>query len=136
MTCDRQLVSNGNPMEAVVGLSPVGRVGPAVSMGGPAPALPGGRPGGAEDAGAGLGDVVRTRTILTDNALRRDAIEAREDDASDVRPIDTIMAAAGFVGRGWPVEVEAGAVIAGRSGRAGLRAHPGRSSANSSRTTA
>ncbi len=34
---DRELISNGNPMEAVVGFSRAVRVGPFISVGGTAP---------------------------------------------------------------------------------------------------
>lgn len=37
MAYDRELISNGNPMEAIVGFSRAVRVGPFVSIGGTAP---------------------------------------------------------------------------------------------------
>ena len=79
----RKLVSNGNPLEDVVGFSRAVRVGPYVSVGGTAPVdefcktVGVGDPAtqarqcleiiktALEDAGSGLQDVIRTRVILT-----------------------------------------------------------------------
>ncbi|WP_340161408.1 RidA family protein [uncultured Hoeflea sp.] len=131
MVYDRELISNGNPMEAVVGFSRAVRVGPYVSIGGTAPVGPDGKTVGIgdvalqtrqcleiikaalESAGAGLGDVVRTRVILTDIIHWKAAIEVRKEYFRDVRPVDTIMAVDRFVNPDWLVEIEADAVIAG-----------------------
>ena len=129
MTFDRQLVSNGNPMEKVVGFSRAVRVGPYVSVGGTAPVGPDGRTVGLDDpaaqarqcfeivrlaleeAGAGLENVVRTRVILTDIAHWKAVIDVRKEYFRVVRPVDTIMAVAGFVNPEWLVEIEADAII-------------------------
>ena len=84
MVNDSELISNDNPMEAVVGFSRAVRVGPLVSIGGTAPVDSDGKTVGVgdvtqqtrqcleiikaalESAGSRLGDVVRTRVILTD----------------------------------------------------------------------
>lgn len=50
MTFDRELISNGNPMEAIVGFSRAVRVGPFVSIGGTAPV-------GSDGKTVGIGDV-------------------------------------------------------------------------------
>ena len=131
MVYDRELISNGNPMEAVVGFSRAVRVGPYVSIGGTAPVGPDGKTVGIgdvalqtrqcleiikaalESAGSGLGDVVRTRVILTDITTWKAAIDVRKDYFRDVRPVDTIMAVDRFVNPEWLVEIEADAVIAG-----------------------
>lgn len=131
MVYDRELISNGNPMEAVVGFSRAVRVGPYVCIGGTAPVGPDGKTVGVgdvalqtrkcleiikaalESAGAGLGDVVRTRVILTDITNWKAAIEVRKEYFRDVRPVDTIMAVDRFVNPDWLVEIEADAVIAG-----------------------
>ena len=133
MVYDRELISNGNPMEAVVGFSRAVRVGPYVSIGGTAPVGPDGKTVGIgdvalqtrqcleiikaalESAGSGLGDVVRTRVILTDITTWKAAIDVRKDYFRDVRPVDTIMAVDRFVNPEWLVELEADAVIAGWS---------------------
>jgi hypothetical protein len=50
MKFDRELISNGNPMEAVVGFSRAVRVGPFVTIGGTAPV-------GLDGKTVGVGDV-------------------------------------------------------------------------------
>ncbi len=131
MAWDRQRVSNGNPMETIVGFSRAVRVGPFISVGGTAPVDAEGKtvgPGDVhaqtcrcfeiikaalEDAGSGLHDIVRTRVILTDIERWREAIEARKLYCLDARPVDTIMAVTRFVNPEWLVEIEVDAVIAG-----------------------
>jgi enamine deaminase RidA (YjgF/YER057c/UK114 family) len=110
MTYDRELISNGNPMEAVVGFSRAVRVGPYISIGGTAPVDASGKTVGVgdvaaqtrqcleiinaalEQAGSGLQDIVRTRVILTDINDWKAAIHVRKEYFRDVRPVDTIMA--------------------------------------------
>lgn len=131
MKYDRELISNGNPMEAVVGFSRAVRVGPYISIGGTAPVGPDGKTVGIgdvaaqtrqcieiikavlEQADSGLHEVVRTRVILTDIDNWKAAIDVRKEYFRDVRPVDTIMAINRFVNPGWLVEFEADAVIAG-----------------------
>lgn len=131
MKFDRELISNGNPMEAIVGFSRAVRVGPFISIGGTAPVGADGRTVGIADvaaqtrqcieiikdalerAGSGLHDVVRTRIILTDIDNWKAAIDVRKEYFKDVRPVDTIMAIDRFVNPEWLVEFEADAVIAG-----------------------
>lgn len=129
MKFDRELISNGNPMEAVVGFSRAVRVGPFVSIGGTAPVGGDGKTVGVgdvaaqtrqcieiiksalEQAGSGLHDVVRTRVILTNIEDWKAAIDVRKEYFRDIRPIDTIMAVDRFVNPEWLVEIEADAVI-------------------------
>lgn len=131
MTFDRELISNGNPMEAIVGFSRAVRVGPFISIGGTAPVGPDGKTVGIgdvaaqtrrcieiikaalEQAGSGLDDVVRTRVILTNIDDWKAAIDVRKEYFRDVRPVDTIMAVDRFVNPEWLVELEADAIIAG-----------------------
>lgn len=133
MTFDRELISNGNPMEAVVGFSRAVRVGPFITVGGTAPVGPDGRTVGVgdvgaqtrqcieiiraalEQAGSGLRDVVRTRVILTDIDDWKAAIDVRKEYFRDIRPVDTIMAIDRFVDPEWLVEMEADAIITGCS---------------------
>ena len=130
MKYDRELISNGNPMEAVVGFSRAVRVGPFISIGGTAPVGPDGKTVGIgdvsaqtrqcieiikaalEQAGSGLKDVVRTRVILTNIDDWQAAIDVRKQYFKDIRPVDTIMAVDRFVNPDWLVELEADAVIA------------------------
>ena len=125
----RILVSNGNPMEKIVGFSRAVKVGPYVSVGGTAPVGPDGKTVGVgdpaaqarrcleiiksalESAGAGLGDVVRTRVLLTRIEDWEAVIKVRAEFFKDVRPVDTIMQVASFVNPEWLVEFEADAVI-------------------------
>lgn len=126
----RQLISNGNPMEEIVGFSRAVRVGPYISVGGTAPVDAQGKTVGVgdvfaqttqcfeiinealEQAGSGLHDIVRTRVILTDIDTWKDAIEARKKYCLDARPVDTIMAVSRFVNPEWLVEIEVDAVVA------------------------
>lgn len=129
MNFDRELISNGNPMEAVVGFSRAVRVGPFISIGGTAPVGPDGKTVGVgdvaaqtrycievikaalEQAGSGLHHVVRTRVILIDINDWKAAIDVRKEYFRDVRPVDTIMAVDRFVNPEWLVELEADAII-------------------------
>ncbi len=125
----RILVSNGNPMESVVGFCRAVRVGPWISVGGTAPVDPDGKTVGIgdpaaqarrcleiirvalENAGSGLGDVVRTRVLLTDIDDWKKVIEVRAEYFREIRPVDTIMQVSRFVNPEWLVEFEVDAVI-------------------------
>ncbi len=129
MTSTRKLVSNGNPMEKVVGFSRAVRVGQFVAVGGTAPVGKDGKTVGVgdvysqttqcfeiikaalEEAGSGLQDIIRTRMILTDIDNWEMAVEARKKYCRDARPVDTIMAIDRFVNPEWLIEIEADAVI-------------------------
>jgi len=132
MTNTRQLISNGNPMEEIVGFSRAVRVGPFIAVGGTAPVDVHGNTVGVgdvfaqttqcfeiiktalEDAGSGLEDIVRTRIILTDIDTWKEAIDARKAYCRDSRPVDTIMAINRFVNPEWLVEIEVDAYVADR----------------------
>ena len=125
----RTLVSNGNPLEQVVGFSRAVRVGPYVSVGGTAPVGPDGKTVGVDNpaeqarrcleiiadalerAGAGLENVIRTRVLLTRIEDWEAVIKVRAEFFGKIRPVDTIMQVAGFVNPEWLVEFEADAVI-------------------------
>lgn len=127
----RQLISNGNPMEEVVGFSRAVRVGSYISVGGTAPVDAQGNTVGVgdvfaqttrcfeiikaalEQAGSGLHDIVRTRVILTDIDNWKEAVEARKKYCVDARPVDTIMAVTRFVNPESLIEIEADAVVPG-----------------------
>lgn len=130
MTHERTLISNGNPMEKIVGFSRAVRVGPFIAVGGTAPVDSDGNTVGVgdvfaqtkqcfeiikhalEQAGSGLEDIVRTRVILTDIDTWKQAIEARKAYCQDARPVDTIMAVSRFVNPEWLVEIEVDAFVA------------------------
>ena len=125
----RVLVSNGNPMESVVGFSRAVRVGPYLSVGGTAPVDSDGKTVGIGDpaaqarrcleiirqaleyAGSGMEDVVRTRVLLTDIDDWEKVIEVRAEYFKNIRPVDTIMQVSRFVNPEWLVEFEVDAVV-------------------------
>lgn len=125
----RRLISNGNPMEKIVGFSRAVRVGPYVSIGGTAPVGPDGKTVGVGDpaaqarrcleiiqdalerAGARLEDVVRTRVLLTRIEDWEAVIQVRAEFFAEIRPVDTIMQVTRFVNPEWLVEFEVDAVV-------------------------
>jgi enamine deaminase RidA (YjgF/YER057c/UK114 family) len=125
----RQLISNGNPMETIVGFSRAVRVGNFIAVGGTAPVDENGKTVGVgdvhaqttrcfeiietalQDAGSSIADIVRTRVILTNIDDWKEAIEARKAFCQTSRPVDTIMAVTRFVNPEWLVEIEVDAVI-------------------------
>jgi len=125
----RVLVSNGNPMETVVGFSRAVRVGPYISVGGTAPVDLDGKTVGVgdpaaqarrcleiirealENSGSGLEDVVRTRVLLTNINDWKKVIDVRAEYFKDIRPVDTIMQVSRFVNPEWLVEFEVDAVV-------------------------
>lgn len=117
MTYRRQLISNGNPMEAVVGFSRAVRVGPYITIGGTAPV-------DADGNTVGVGDVAaQTRQCIEIIKLALEQVGSGLQDVvrkvyfRDVRPVDTIMAVSRFVNPEWLVELEADAIIAGTAGQ-------------------
>lgn len=121
----RILVSNGNPMETVVGFCRAVKVGPYIAVGGTAPVDSDGKTVGAaqarrcleiirealENAGSGMEDVVRTRVLLTNIEDWKKVIEVRAEYFKDIRPVDTIMQVLRFVNPEWLVEFEVDSVI-------------------------
>ena len=125
----RQLISSGSPYESTIGFSRAVRVGNIVAIGGTAPIGMDGKtvaPGdpaaqarrcyeivqaALEEAGAGLEDVVRTRTFLTRIEDWRAVAEVRAEYFRDIRPVDTVMQVATFIDPDWLIEIEVDAVI-------------------------
>lgn len=125
----RQPISNGNPMEDVVGFSRAVRVGPYISIGGTAPVDTDGKTVGVGDpaaqaercfeiagdalerAGSGWHDVVRTRLILTNIDDWKAVVDVRKKFCREAKPVDTIMAVSRFVNPEWLVEIEVNAVV-------------------------
>ncbi len=126
----RKLVSSGSYLEPVIGFSRAVRVGNIVVVGGTAPIKAEGGTAAIgdvygqtrrcleivakafADAGARLEDVTRTRIILTDIALWKDAARAHAEVFGIIRPVTTLMQVTAFVDPDWLVEIEAEAVIA------------------------
>lgn len=128
---ERQLVSSGSYLEPVIGFSRAVRVGNHIVVGGTAPiaaaggtAAPGDVYGQTRrcleivakaiaDAGGRMEDVTRTRIILTDISLWKDAARAHAEAFGVIRPVTTLMQVTAFVDPAWLVEIEADAIIAG-----------------------
>ncbi len=125
----RRNISSASPFEPVIGFSRAVRVGNVVAVGGTAPIAPDGKTVGVGDpaaqtrrcieviraalkeAGASLGDVVRTRTFFT----RREDWEVIGRVHGEVfhfiRPASTMAVVAGLIDPDWLVEMEADAVV-------------------------
>jgi enamine deaminase RidA (YjgF/YER057c/UK114 family) len=63
------------------------------------------------EAGASLGDVVRTRVMLTDIGQWRDAGRAHAERFAQIRPTCTFVEVSRFIDPGWLVEFELDAII-------------------------
>jgi enamine deaminase RidA (YjgF/YER057c/UK114 family) len=129
MDHDRQNVSSGSPLEPQIGFSRAVRKGAHVVVAGTAPIGAGGTTVGlgdvyaqtvrcfdiAEtalmDAGAALGDVVRTRIMLTDVTRWKEAARAHGERFADIRPACTFVEVSGFIDPEWLVEIEIDAII-------------------------
>jgi len=125
----RELISNGNPLEDVIGFSRAVRVGPYISVGGTAPVGTDGKTVGIgnpgvqtrrcleiikdalERAGSGLEDVIRTRIILTRIEDWEEVIKVRAEYFKKIKPVDTVMQVTRFINPEWLVEIEADAVV-------------------------
>jgi enamine deaminase RidA (YjgF/YER057c/UK114 family) len=120
-------VSSGSPYEATIGFSRAVRVGNRVLVSGTAPIWPDGScepdpfvqarrcleiiAAALAEAGAGLPDVVRTRTYLID-ASDADAVSRAHGEAFDeIRPAATMVVVRALLDPRWKVEIEAEAVL-------------------------
>jgi enamine deaminase RidA (YjgF/YER057c/UK114 family) len=123
----RHNVSSGSPFEPVIGFSRAVRVGDRVLVSGTAPVWPddscdpdAGRQAerclqiiatALTEAGASLGDVVRTRMFLVD-AADADAVSVAHARAfGTVRPAATMVVVAALLDVRWRVEIEAEAIV-------------------------
>ena len=129
----RTLIASGSPLEPQIGFSRAVRVGNMLAVAGTAPIAPDGSvaaPGDVYgqtrrcleiiataigDAGLGLGDVIRTRIMLTDIGTWREAARAHGESFSEIRPACTFVEVARFIDPGWLVEVEADCVVQERA---------------------
>jgi len=124
---ERRRVSSGSPFEPTIGFSRAVRIGNRVLVSGTAPVWPDGScdPDPATqtrrcleivlaamaEAGAGAGDVVRTRMFLTDPS-DVDAISSVHGEVfGDVRPAATMVVVAALIDPRWKVEIEVEAVV-------------------------
>lgn len=63
------------------------------------------------DAGGSIENVTRTRIILTDISLWKDAARAHAEIFGSIRPVTTLMQVTAFVDPDWLVEIEAEALL-------------------------
>jgi enamine deaminase RidA (YjgF/YER057c/UK114 family) len=123
----RRRVASGSPYEPLIGFSRALRVGDRVLVAGTAPVWPDGScdpdPGAQAarcleiilaalaEAGAGPGQVVRTRMYLVDPADWEAVGRAHGEVFTEVRPVATMVVVAGLLDPRWRVEIEAEAVL-------------------------
>lgn len=126
---ERTLVSSGSYLEPVIGFSRAVRVGNMIVVGGTAPIKAEGGTAAVgdvygqtkrcleivdkaiRDAGGSMANVTRTRIILTDIALWKDAARAHAEVFGTIRPVTTLMQVTAFVDPDWLVEIEAEALL-------------------------
>jgi enamine deaminase RidA (YjgF/YER057c/UK114 family) len=125
----RRIISSGSPLEPRIGFSRAVRTGPYVAVAGTAPIGDDGSTVGPGDvyaqtvrcldiaeralreAGASVGDVVRTRLLLTDVTRWEEAARAHGERFAAVRPACTVVEVSRFIDPAWLVEVEVDAVL-------------------------
>jgi enamine deaminase RidA (YjgF/YER057c/UK114 family) len=129
----RLLVSSGSPYEPIIGFSRAVRVGNIIAVGGTAAGSGGGPVAKGDpaaqtraileiiakalaDAGAGLEDVIRTRSYLVDGAHWEAVGRVHGEFFGDIRPASTMLQVSRFIDPDWLVEIEADAVVPGPSG--------------------
>ena len=124
---ERRLISGHSPYEPEVGYSRAVVADGVVHVSGTAPIPREGDPpegayeqtrlcleivGGAlGEAGAGFGDVVRTRIYLTDANDYREMARAHGEVFSEIRPASTAVVVKALLDPRWRVEIEAEAVL-------------------------
>ncbi len=125
----RQNISSSSPFEPVIGFSRAVRVGQHIMVSGTAPIGLDGKTAGLTDpylqtkrcfeiieqalkqAGAGLKDVVRTRTFLVNASDWEKVAKAHGEIFGEIRPASTMVVVKGFLNPEWLVEFEADAIV-------------------------
>ena len=126
---ERQRISSGSPYEPLIGFSRAVRVGDTEYVSGTVAWGPDGKLVGPGDvyaqakqaianieaalseAGASLGDVVRTRIYLTDISRLDEAARAHGEAFGDIRPASTMVQVSALAEPQMLVEIEAIAVV-------------------------
>lgn len=126
----RQNVRTGAPWESIVGYCRAVRVGPHISVSGTAPVGAAGEVVGIgdpyaqtrrcieiieqalEEAGAGLGDVVRTRMYVTDISQWEAIGRAHGEAFGDILPASAMVEVSQLIDPEMLVEIEADAIVA------------------------
>lgn len=125
----RRLVPSNSPFAPIMGFSRAVRVGNFISVGGTAPIDSDGNTVGLNDpaaqtrqcietikaaleqAGASLGDVIRTRMMLIRIDDWKEVARARAEYFKEILPVDTVVQVSSFINPKWLVEVEVDAVV-------------------------
>lgn len=124
----RKRVTSGSPYEPVLGISRAVVAGHHVSVAATAPIMPdGGEPprdaygqarrcleivvAALEEAGAAVGDVIRTRCFIVAAKDWEEVGRAHGEVFAEVRPASSMIVVTGFIDPRWLVEIEADAVI-------------------------
>jgi enamine deaminase RidA (YjgF/YER057c/UK114 family) len=123
----RATASSGSPYEPTIGFSRAVRIGELIAVSGTAPVWPDGSVdpdplvqarrcweialGALGELGGSAGDVIRTRTFITDRAVEAAAGQAHGERFAQIRPASTMVVVAGLLDPRWLLEVELDAVI-------------------------
>jgi len=126
---ERQIVRSGAPWESIVGYSRAVRIGPHVAVSGTAPVGENGEVVGIGDAyaqtkrcieiveaalgeaGATLGDVVRTRMFVTDISQWEAIGRAHGESFGDILPATAMVEVSQLIDPDMLVEIEADAIV-------------------------